>query len=64
MWKIEGLKMLLGQFEEINRSLNEVTSRIHEYYGTCFAQWSKGRPLALTRDTSPKDQSRLFDEPS
>ena len=41
MQKIEELKMLLRQLEEINKSLDAVTLRIHEHYGLCFAQWSK-----------------------
>jgi division protein CdvB (Snf7/Vps24/ESCRT-III family) len=41
MQKIEELKMLLKQLEEINKSLDAVTLRIHEHYSLCFAQWSK-----------------------
>lgn len=41
MQKIEELKMLLRQLEEINKSLDVVTLRIHEHYRLCFAQWSK-----------------------
>lgn len=41
MEKIEELKMLLSQFEEINKSLEGVALRIHEHYSLCFAQWSK-----------------------
>lgn len=41
MQKIEELKMLLRQLEEINKSLDAVTLCIHEHYSLCFAQWSK-----------------------
>jgi division protein CdvB (Snf7/Vps24/ESCRT-III family) len=41
MQKIEELKMLIQQFEEINKNLDAVTARIHEHYSLCFAQWSK-----------------------
>jgi len=41
MQKIEELKMLLRQLEEINKSLDAVTLRIHAHYSLCFAQWSK-----------------------
>lgn len=41
MQKIEELKILLSQFEEISKRLETLRSRIDENYSLCFAQWCK-----------------------
>src|SRR5690606_26292525 len=41
MQKIEELKMLLRQLEEINKCLDAVSLRNREHFRLCFAQWSK-----------------------
>jgi len=41
MQKIEGLKMLLSQFDDLRKNLEVLTSRIDETYDLCFEQWRK-----------------------
>jgi hypothetical protein len=41
MQKIVELKILLGQFEEVTKKVDTLTSYIDSHYRQCFAQWKK-----------------------
>lgn len=59
MQKIEELKMLLCQFDEINESLAALTSRIDEHYSMCFAQWCKDARWLNTHHLRERPKSIL-----
>lgn len=41
MQKIEELRVLLDQFNELTTSLESVTSKIHARYDLCLAHWRR-----------------------
>lgn len=41
MQKVEELKILLHQFEETQKSLDAITTRIENHYKLCSSQWYK-----------------------
>lgn len=59
MQKIEELKMLMDQFDDLNRNLNGLAAKIQDSSLACFAQWRKDARWLNNRKRTPRPRSIL-----